>query len=289
MNIPVPVRKIVNKLYNALRERLFPIEFPACVTVQDPLTTLQAVARIIRNGEAGMYLRFGDGEVNALEGLGAIEQHGDIALASEMKETFALKGATVLKSLMIHSKKFGMMPGMKPGLHETPDDWAAALLRRCFQFFVGSPIHSHAALAYSAMTDRAYTVSFLRDLRATDPVFVGNQDVPGETVTRLFGGAGHIKTPVRDAYSCLDRIETEVKALLAKRNAAYDVIVFAMGPAGKILAKRLYLSRTRPMFLFDMGSVLDAFCGNYSREWITLAGLPHTYWSEMLDAIAQEG
>ncbi len=289
MNLITLVRKINAKLTNTLRDRLFPIEFPACVTIRTPLTTLNTVKKLLETRTPGMYLRFGDGEVNALEGLGAIEQQGDTSLAAEMKETFALKGDTVLKSLMIHSKKFGTMPGMKPGLHETEDAWATALLRRCFTFFVGAPIHAHAALAYLAMTDRAYTVDFLRLIKSLRPIFVGNQDVPEMTVTKLFGEDCHVKTPVRDAYRSLDRIEEEVRARLNARNSAYDVVVFAMGPAGKILAKRLYRDQKRPLFLFDLGSVLDAFCGNYSREWITLTGLPNSYWSDMLDAISQKG
>jgi Glycosyltransferase GT-D fold len=265
------------------------IRFPGgCVRIQSPQATLTACENAIRLQQRGAYLRFGDGEVNIAWGTGAIEQQADCGLQQEMRGALALGGEGVFKSLMIHSQLFGCSSGMQDGLFMSSDDWARNSLSKVFEYFVGSPIYSSVALHYMALFSRAECVRFLRLLKHCKPVFVGNEDVPPEVVGMLFGQSIHVRTPARSAYQEIDHIEQEVLRVLETRRG-YTVLSVAAGPTGNVLQRRILNgSRNTNLFLFNFGSLLDAFCGWKTRAWMDLSGLPDSYYQELLRDVASE-
>lgn len=130
--------KIIEKIRRIfLHFKLFkaPASFPISVHIKDPKETVLKIIDFIQKESVGAYLRFGDGEINIIDNIGAIEQKANSFLKKEMIDSLNLKGTGIMKSLMIHSHKFGFSEGMKLGTHLTDDAWAVNLLRRCYQYF----------------------------------------------------------------------------------------------------------------------------------------------------------
>jgi len=260
------------------------ISFPGCVKVIDPAVTLIKCQELMRNKIPGAYLRFGDGDVNLLEGHSELLQNANELLKNEMKEAFNLFGPGIIKSLPIHSIKFGLMPGMSPGMHQGDDQWAIELLNRCYPYFIGNLIYSAVALHYVAVFNQELAINFLKFLKSKTTIFVGNKNVSAEIINKLFGNAIHIKTPEKQSYLEIDRIEQEIKYELNIRKNEYVIIVMAMGCSGRVLAKRLHLTSNN-IFIFDFGSLLDAFCGWSTRAWIQIAQEQSTDFRNLLNSI----
>lgn len=279
---------MINKVYKKLllKRRLLlrvaGVKFPPSVTVQTPRQTLDEVRRVITGQLPGAYLRFGDGEVNILHGLGSMEQTSNTAMSKEMKQAFCLSGPGIIKSLMIHSDRFGKSPGMKTGIHWTTDEWATRLLSLSFEYFIGEKIYSHAALAYVAVYDREYAVDFLRFLKSLNPIFVGNEKYPHHVLEKLFGKTVSIPAPPQNAYLNIDQIERSIVQVIKERARPLDVVVTALGPTSNILQMRLINKHNLPVFIFDFGSLLDAFCNWNTRVWMDLSDLSNNYWQELL-------
>jgi hypothetical protein len=256
--------------------------------IETPRETIRMCKEIIFTGNRGAYLRFGDGDINLLEGRNELLQSGNLQIAGEILEAFSLTGNGILKCLPLHSKLFGLMPGMKPGIHEVSDSWASNILARASKFFVGEKIYSPVALAYLAVFERDCALEFLRLLRNMNPIFVGNQNIPSHIIKKLFGETVHIQTPAKQAFTQIDRVESETIDVLKQRDKNYQVIVIAMGCSGRVLAKRLIKNSEFRFFLFDFGSLLDALCGWNTRAWIDLVNKPAQYWEQLLVDIGED-
>ncbi|MBP2655657.1 MAG: hypothetical protein H6Q73_3226 [Firmicutes bacterium] len=261
--------------------------FPSCIRIQTPLTTIKQCQELISLRQNGAYMRFGDGDVNLLESKNDMLQAGNKQIAAEMQEAFSLAGDGIVKCLPLHSKKFGFMPGMQPGIHLSPDEWADNMLSRIYKYFIGEKIYSPVALAYLAVFEPSSAIAFLRLLRSQNPIFVGNENVSPFTLEKLFGNTAHVKTPTQNSFVDIDRIEQETIQNYFERKREYEVIVVAMGCSGRVLEKRLLKNKGLNVFLFDFGSSLDAFCGWNTRAWIDLVGLPQAYWETMLNCIRE--
>lgn len=260
-------------------------KLPGSIKVYSPEETLDEIRKIMEKRAPGAYFRFGDGEANALNGLGAIEQDGDKNLAVEMREAFSLSGPGIVKSLMIHSRKYGFSAGMESGAHFCTDQWAENLLRNCFEYFIGEKIYSHAALAYASVYKPEEAIKFLTFLKSFDPIFVGNRDIPFEILTKLFGKTVHIKTEPKGAYGQIDGLERDILAAIKLRDLPYDVVVLAAGPAAKILQKRILTRSKGNLFLFDFGSLIDALSGKNTRAWIEQGSFDGKYRDELLSKL----
>jgi len=256
------------------------------VRIQSPLVTIQTCERIILSQQRGAYLRFGDGDINLAFGHNDLLQESDYKLQHEMEEAFALNGDGIIKALPIHSPLFGYSSGMQDGMFMSNDKWSEKTLIKVFEYFIGTPIYSPVALHYIALFARDHCVSFLKLLKNCNSIFIGNQDIPMEVLKMLFGRTIHLKTPVRSAYQEIDRIEEEIMQLLNIRRE-YTVIVLAMGCSGRVLQKRILLKcPDAALFIFDFGSLLDAFCGWKTRSWMDLTGVPGNYYDELLNEVA---
>ena len=265
------------------RER--PFEFPRGIRIASPWETLDACRSCMAEKQTGIYLRIGDGEINVLEGGDTIAEHGTPAFATEMTEVFSLSGKGILKSLPLHSKRFGVWPGMKPGVHESSNEWAESMLARTFPYFIGERIYSHVALAYVAVFDRPYALDFLSLLKSHAPIFVGNREIRPEVLGALFGSGPRIPSPPRDSYAEVDRVTRETESALDCGGDSYEVVAMAMGCAGRVVAKRILAKKKYRVFFFDMGSITDAFCGNFSRAWMQN---PKSYFDNLLSDVSQQ-
>ena len=282
--------KIFTRLINSLKRRLSwrnLLHFPSCIKVQSPHVTLKHCENLIVLRQTGAYLRFGDGDINLACGQRDSLQECSKELQAEMREAFAMSGPGIVKALPIHSLSFGVSAGMCDGMFLGSDLWCNKLLSKVFEYFIGVPIYSSVALHYAALFSRAECIDFLVFLKKCNPIFVGNEDVPKDILTMLFGDTVHIRTPARSAYSDINRVEKDVvKEILSKND--YTVICLAMGCAGRILQKRLLDGeKYKGLFVYDFGSLMDAFCGIRSRGWMDLALVTEDYYANMLSEVGR--
>lgn len=238
------------------------------IRIQSPHETIELCRYYMEKQLRGAYLRFGDGDVNLLKGRNASRQLAMESLQIEMQQTFELNGKGIMKSLPLHSKKYGRCHGMKEGVHEHTDEWADNILRQCFEYFIGSHIYSPVALAHLAIMDTPTALEFLRFLKSVNPLFIGNENIPHHIIKSLFGDTSHIPVPPEQSYNQIDEIERQTLRELNLRNKRYDVIVMAMGCPGRPLSKRILKNNDFNLFIFDFGSLLDALNGWETRTWI---------------------
>lgn len=240
------------------------------VTIKTALETLNEIKETINIKEKGAYMRFGDGDVYLMKGLDEMLNQSNKKLSREMKEAFQLKIGKLHKGLPIHSNLFGFEDGMKNGVHLVSDQNALKLLGATYKFIDIKNVYSPTALHYLATYNVDYCLDFLKYLKNQNPIFVGNAQIKEELVQKLFGNI-HIKTPAFNSYQEIDRIEKELITELKKHQNEFKLVVVALGCPGRVLQKRI-LKKGFNVYLFDFGSLLDAFNGEDSRLWIELTG-----------------
>ena len=261
--------------YNRLILLFFVLVYRAGLglTFHQSEATLQKIQEIILKKEKGAYLRFGDGDVQLVQGRPDLLQRPDFFLEYELREAFALNGPTLLKCLPLGCNFFGgLEPGMKPDNHEWSEETCRRLVEKVAPFWNGpmEDVYSMTALSYSATQYPDRCVAFLQFLKRSNcTIFVGNNRVSKSLVKFLFGENCHfITAPSNNAYDWIDSIE-ERCLLKAKETDEYQVVVIAMGCSGRALEKRLWDQLDR-VFLFDFGSLLDAICGLTTRSWMVV-------------------
>lgn len=287
------IRKILNKskLYWIKIKFLFTsisfIDFPSSVKIQSPLKTIQDISNAIENKKRGAYLRFGDGDVNLLLGLDDLLQYSSNTFSHEMREAFELNGDHIYKCLPIHSEKFGKEHDMRPGYHSSSDEWASSILKKCFKYFIGEKIYSHVALSYLAASNEDVCIDFLKKIKSTNPIFVGNRDLKTDIVEKVLHPRDYIKTNPKFSYSEIDRIEKETLKAIETSTDSFILIVIAMGCAGRVLQKRLLAKSNKNIFIFDFGSLLDILNGDETRAWMntSLSNRQIDYWKNLVNKI----
>ena len=249
--------------------------------------TLEKIKEIISNKEKGAYMRFGDGDIVLAYGENDLMQTANENLRNEMREAFALNYKNILKALPIHSRDIGTSElGMFPGNHEWSLNQCIGILERVKPLWNDevTDVYSMVALHHLATMDQSYSIEFLKFIRNSNSfLFVGNEKVPGNIKNLLWGPrCKHIKTPSKNAFSAINRIERECCESI-ERDGKYKVIIVAMGCSGRVLIKRLW-SKLDNVFFFDFGSLLDALCGWNTRAWIELTHFDHKEFLARLEA-----
>lgn len=254
------------------------------IIIVSPEKTLDEIENCLLFNKKGAYLRFGDGDVFLLKNKADSFQENSFLLSMEMKETFLVKGQNVFKCLAIHSDVFGYSEGMEFGNHKNTDAFAFNLFRDSFRYFIGNNIYSPVALHFIATINTKRANSFLKILKSKTQIFIGNEESDLKVVSLLFGkNIAHIKTPVRNAYSEIDRIEREALDYISKIETFFVVCV-AMGCSGRPLIKRLQNKKLN-IFLFDFGSLLDGISGNNSRTWLKMNDINYDLLLDGLDEL----
>ena len=235
--------------------------------------TLDKIEEIISNKEKGVYLRFGDGDLNLAMNISESYNAANTNLMYLLKDAFNLKGENVLKALPLHNKGWDTLePGMFPGNHEGPVEWAENLVNKYLSVSQENSdleFYSAVALCHIATHDPDIAISFLKKLKNNVKYFIGNQNIPREILETMFGkDVIHIKTPEKNSFSEFDNIYEETIKQIGDDDD-YSVIVTSMGCPGRALQKILW-DKYDNFFLFDYGSLMDALCGWNTRAWIEL-------------------
>lgn len=241
------------------------------VNIKTSLETINDIKKSIIRKEVGAYLRFGDGDILLMLGFDDMLHERSIAISKEMKEAFKLNKNSVHKALAIHSRLYGFEKGMKNDMHLISDERATSYLSVAYRYIDINNIYTPVALHYLATYNQKACIDFLKFLKKNEPIFVGNESFKPNLIKKLFGET-HIKTPSENSYSDMNRIENELITTLNNKGNDFQVVVIAMGCPGRILQKRI-LKKGFNVYLFDFGSLLDAFNGESTRLWIDLAGM----------------
>ncbi len=248
--------------------------------------TLSDILKIIKSRQKGMYMRFGDGDINLATGRHDMLQRLNRKLQHEMREALAINGPTVLKGLCLQCEEFGgFEEGMLPGKFLSDYEISLGMLGQAAVFWGASitDIYCVVALHYLATDHEQEAVRFLRQLKSENcTVLVGNEHIPPNIRSQLFGArCAFVPTPSSQAYRDIDRIEKEVLQQVAQSDE-YQVIILAMGCAGRVLQKRLW-QKAKNLFIFDFGSLMDALCGWDTRAWMRLSNFNASAFLKKLD------
>ena len=220
-------------------------------------------------------MRFGDGDMFLAKGQKDILHAPSTKLTYEMNEALSYSSGNILKSLPIHSYKFGYEDGMAHGSHLMRDKAAERFIKQSIELFIGQKIYSTVALHHQFVTNYEYALTFLRFLKSRSMLFIGCKDIESTILTTLFGKVPHIQCPSKESYTEIDRIEEESIRALSHPSSPSGVVIVAMGCPGRVLVKRLLKRNLGPFFYFDFGSLLDFICGWNTRTWHTQAGISH--------------
>jgi hypothetical protein len=236
--------------------------------------TLTDIMTTMFKQEKGVFLRFGDGDLNLALGIDDSFQQTNVNLQTEMKEAFAITGKNVLKALPFHCNELHTLEvGMGDHVHEIPLEAAIRFLNTADSLWSEpiTDVYSPVALHHMASNNPTECITFLRYLKMHPCILIGNQNIPLEIRNLLFGeNCLFVPTPDINAYVDIDRIEKE--ALLANQKiSSYKIIITSMGCSGRILQKRLW-HKIDDAFFFDFGSLMDALCRWNTRMWIYYSG-----------------
>ena len=238
------------------------------VKFYDTRTTLEKIKGIIQTKEKGAYFRFGDGDVHMCVGLNAGWQRGNAKISLEMTETFLLEHKNIIKTLPLHCIGNGedsekMCAGMR-----FSENRCLRVLRLAQKIYDFESVYSPWILPFFAVYEPDVCIEFLKFLKKNNcALLIGNKNIPRSLINLLFGNnCQFVKTPPRNAYSAIDRIEREALNKI-KKDTEYKIIITSMGVSGRPLQKRLW-AKLDNVFLFDFGSLMDALCGLRTRQWI---------------------
>jgi len=257
--------------------------FPG-ITYYSAEETLEKIKEIIEKKEKGMYLRFGDGDVDLASGRRSDKyQKINKVLTQELQEAFCLEGETIIKTLPLNCEGYGedspkMCRGMK--LKESYCTRLFGLAKDIWEDM--EHVYSPWIIPYLALNDQKACIECIKFLRNHNcAVFVGNRNIPKDLIALLFGdNCKIIGTPSKDAYSSIERIErTCLKTI--KNDGEYKIIIICMGCSGRALQKRLWKNLDN-VFLFDFGSLVDALCEKRTRVWIRHGGFKAAVFMEAL-------
>lgn len=127
--------------------------------------TLDKIAEIIIAQKKGMWLPFGDGDINFANEMGDLNQHVSLRLQNEMREALALNGPTILKTLSLHCAALGFKEeGMYQGNQEVDLPWCIKHTQRAAVFWGQEiiDVYSPMALCFTATQHPDRCIEFLR-------------------------------------------------------------------------------------------------------------------------------
>lgn len=244
----------------------------------DTKSTINKVRDLISRRIRGMYLRFGDGDIKLATGSSGGRHKYNPKMAIEMQESFAIDHPNVLRTLPIHSIKYGLEEGMYykndyEWCHAHPDSWCDRYIERIRKYWGGNMdvVYSPNALSYLACHDPHFVIDFFRYLKSTNDqkLFIGNKNSDKSIIKLLFGDCDFVPTPPKNSYQEIERIYKDALDLLNDKK--HYLILMAMGCPGRVLSKRLWLNYNDNFFVFDVGSILDALMDTDTRVWITFS------------------
>lgn len=269
------------------RRWLWKVKFDSGIDFENVNSTFHCLFDNLKKQRKTVFLRFGDGEVNLINGRGHRNQERSKEVVEELKESFSLKGEGVIKGLPLHSDIFGKECFMEEGVHWRNDNDVISLLSSCFEYFIGSKIYSAVPIHYLMVYEKHLAISFFKEIKARSPIFVGCEQNDISIINNVVGASEFIKVSDKSAYKEIAEVEKALRKAIISRNSDFTVVVFSCGVLAKALSKRLWQANDLgKIYLFDLGSVIDVFHGRDKWTWVKKSGINKAYIDDFINQIS---
>lgn len=241
------------------------------------LKTIDKIISIITKKERGAYLRFGDGDLNIMQGLSEQLNTYNINFSNELKESICIDETNYLKGICLMCKKYGLLEDkMWPGNHEWPENRVNHFYNVIYNIRKKhlTDYYSFVAFNYYITTYPEKSLPLMKNIRdlclQNEVIFVGNNMINKDIINLFFGQKyNFIECPSRNSYNEINIIENKlIKNLNSNNN--YKILVICSGVTTRCLIKRIWINKNikSKYFLLDFGSIIDALSGLITRQYI---------------------
>jgi glycosyltransferase involved in cell wall biosynthesis len=202
----------------------------------------------------GASLRFGQADIDLALGIRKPGMEWPDALILEMRAAFLLSGENIFKALEVECPALGLP--LEARAQGISDRQAFDRLNAVGACFLDGPIYSNSAFACNGMVKPGLLEQSFETLKACQPSLVFKEGEARQPVLEKIAPAISIAVPREEEYGQIDRLEEEILHAPATAANSFPVVVLALGPAGRILAKQL-LKRGFPGFLLDLDNLQE--------------------------------
>lgn len=242
-------------------------------------STTETTAALIDHIESktpNLYLRFGDGDFNLMDGKADMLAAASREIQAAYVELWKRLTDRNMIAVNYHCKSLGTLEdGMFPGVHECPHSYA----RRCTDRAVAnvpslSMLYSAVALHHILTTNMSLYKLFLESVRKNgSTILLCNREFSSENLTSYFGKHIKIGASSRDSFVERDRIWGEFDAALGTCDK-FTVCILALGCGGRALTYKLIdmiQDNSSNVLIIDIGSSIDVLMGlNNTRAWVEI-------------------
>lgn len=228
--------------------------------------TKEALWSGLKNKENFFFLRYGDGDLNLMNGLPGEQRHkNSSSLKKELIESFLIDDSRYWQA----STAFSYNDGTDSYFWIASDKEKMAFdrnLQRIQNKFRPNKIFYHTlAIQYLFEKETEWFIDWLKFLKDRKVLLIAGDALCGKKlVQRAYNISTEISFPgTKNAYYSLpekmDKINKEVER--------HDVIIPVIGMATRVLGKRLFKNFAGQKTLIDMGVTTDALAEATHRGW----------------------
>lgn len=242
-------------------------------------STTETTAALIGHIESkipNIYLRFGDGDFNLMDGRRDMLAAPSREIQSAYVETWKRLNNKHMIAVNYHCKELDTLEdGMFPGVHECPHSYAIQCTERVVANIPElSMLYSAVALHHVLTKNISLYKSFIESIRKNgSTIILCNQNFSSETLTQFFGKNIKIGAPSHNSFSERYRIWCEFDAALSACDK-FTVCILALGCGGRAMTYKLIdmiQHHSSNIILIDIGSSIDVLMGlNNTRAWVEL-------------------
>ncbi len=241
----------------------------------DTATTTKCLINNIITKTPNIYLRFGDGDFNLMQG------HTDmLALPSnEMqlayKKTFSILNNTNFISINFHCQKYDTVEdGMCPGVHANSNSIIDVFIDKLQQLVPNvTELYSAVALHHVLSMKPDLYIEFLNTIKQNNStIIIGNRHFNKDELKLYFGENKFIGGNSSNSFNDRDRISAEFNNILKDINN-FTVCILALGCGGRAMFHKLFEStkeQNKQILFIDIGSSIDILMGQNTRAWIEM-------------------
>ena len=236
--------------------------------------TLDKLIFCLKKEDKCAYVRTGDGDIRLLNGEDDSYNKCTPKFQEEMEEVFSINDITFMKCLPLYIDD-NAEPNMSPGNHLCDQNFYNYITYRVKDYLQYFPeIYSHVALCYQATYNPEYAITFLKHIKKAclnyPTYIIGNKNTNKKLLDLFFGSKyTRIETLCKNSYSDIDYIWNKIQETINPEK--YTIFIIFMGCAGRPLQKRIWKQYNK-VFLFDVGSLMDAINQTDTRAWIKISG-----------------
>lgn len=231
--------------------------------------TFDFLCERLKNKIPTNFYRLGDGELLSAHGIKDSSQHSNvidkIKYKQELIDLISLNKDNILFGLPYHSKKYGYSKNMNSKMHLWNDGYAQSMVERFLKLNKNNKtIYSSVWNAHNSVWNTEKFLYYLKLIRNDYSLFVGGENNNDITIKKLFNVSSIIKTPIKNSYNEIDKIE---EICLSKLNNNFNILILSCGCCSKILQHRIS-SKINNVYFLDIGSFMEIFKDKSKWSWV---------------------